>query len=115
MTMPETHATDLKAGSQQRRFIGGKPYYVTLRFRAYSETANPVASRWRVAIHDRDSHIIQSAHDFDYLTDARRSFRTLVRFLADGNTPHQAYPMGDSVPPCWASFKSLRKSLGITD
>lgn len=114
--IPETSGKDLKDGQFQIRFIAGKTYYVSLRHRPVSETANPTASRWLVGVHERDTNARVDSYAFDYLTDARRSFRALVQYLAAGKSPHAAYPMGiNSDPPEWASFKTLHKMMGLTD
>lgn len=102
MSNPILHlrASDLEAGDVQIRFVAGQPYYVALAHTPYDERGE-----WTVSVRARGSNDLLDSYPFNYLMDARRSFKTAVRHLAAYNEP--TTPTG--VVPVWASFRTQTK------
>lgn len=108
-TIPEKTTDALRGGDTQRRYIAGHPYYIVLRYRERSELTRVNGPRWAVQIHDRETGERLDFHTFDFITDARRSFRTLIHHLANNGTPASAR-IPNVLAPTWASTRSSDKA-----
>lgn len=101
-SVPETRSADLKNGEIQFRYVAGHSTFVALRYIDVREDSSQDAPRWRVSVHDRETIALIDLERFHFLTDAQRSFRSAIKYLAAGNPPEDS-------ASAWAMFRTQER------